>query len=180
MVRHEESNLMNESVSEIRFIQAGDFVLQDYFFTSQVVQANPHFDETAEPCDHLLDVDIDVIRSQEDEAVFYIQVGIASPQDLIDEQNTSCSYQFSISAFGRFELNANDGELDLRGKSIEYHAGITGTQVLIGAIRERLADLTGRGPWKKVQMQTVGFAVLSAKVERVLEKKKPAYNEGAH
>lgn len=152
-------------------IQADHFYLREYIFTEQKVLANPFFDENnGEITD--LEIIININDNAKEDGIFYIQVNISTGSDQPPEEKTHCSYQFSISAFGRIELDLDDikiEDIDLHGKDISYHAGITGAQILIGAIRERVADLTARGPWPTILIQTVGINFLKNEVIRALE-----------
>ncbi|MEY8241473.1 MAG: hypothetical protein RPT25_14105 [Cycloclasticus sp.] len=150
-------------------ISADHFKLCDYFFTNQTVKANPHYVNEEDDCSKsTLELKVELEIDPENSNIFLAQATVMSEKDIILKDRPDCSYEFYLAAFGRFEFVGIEEELNLRGKSLEYHAGLTCVQILIGAIRERLADLTSRGPWDKISIQTVGINRLHSQVEKAL------------
>ena len=114
--------------------------LKNYFFTHQEVIANPEFSENSEAGNDVdYDIDVESVNISKNEYGVNIKVNVGA------EKTPNAPYFFTISAFGFFETSKEHKDLD--ENELKELIEFTGTQVLIGAIRERLADMTARGPW---------------------------------
>lgn len=115
--------------------------LKNYFFTHQEVIANPSHDESAET-ENNIDYDIAVETVNISENSYGVNVKI-----YVDvEKNQNAPYFFTIAAFGFIEVNMDQNK-DITNEELKKLISSTGVSVLVGAIRERLADMTARGPW---------------------------------
>lgn len=63
---------------------------------------------------------------------------------LDEEKSVNPPYFFTIAAYGVFAVNPDN---ELSEDKIQELLMSTGMPVLVGAVRERLADLTARAPW---------------------------------
>ncbi|MFZ5510782.1 MAG: hypothetical protein ACOZCP_12085 [Pseudomonadota bacterium] len=114
--------------------------LEQYFFTEIQVRANPDF----KPAGTLVGSHVDVRSNAgviEDRTDHYFVDCVVS---LDETKSENPPYFFRVNAFGI--LNASDPDLtdDVAKQHLVRSAG---AQVLIGAIRELVAELTSRGPW---------------------------------
>lgn len=162
---------MSNEKDSVEFINAGHFKPCDYFFTNQTVKANPHYepDDSNECSDVSLNLEVELTRSEENPNIFFAQAKVSSDKDIIAKGDSMSRYEFEVTAFGRFEFIGVEENLDLRDQSLAYHAGLTCVQLLIGAARERIMELTSRGPWEKVCIQTVGIHILHQQVLKALQ-----------
>jgi preprotein translocase subunit SecB len=113
--------------------------LERYFFTEQQVTANPRY-----------------VNDQNDQAVleytYHLNTdklngsshlyGITIKISINQEQSKNPPYFFTLAAFGIVEITE-----DLDETTIQKLVDFSGGQLLIGVIRERLSDMTSRGPW---------------------------------
>jgi preprotein translocase subunit SecB len=70
-----------------------------------------------------------------------------------NEKSVNQPYFFSIEAYAVFTVNNASDEASAQKLIAE-----NGTSIVIGAIRERLADLTARAPWGRFLINTILLA----------------------
>jgi len=120
--------------------------LNNYFFTHQEAIANPEHKQGKE---HELKMHFDVTA-----VVSKINEGDSFSLEVTTAINTEISinpsYFIKISAFGIIDVTQ-----DLDHKEVESLLKLSGSQVLIGAIRERILELTSRGPWPSICMDFI-------------------------
>jgi preprotein translocase subunit SecB len=121
--------------------------LERYFFTEQQVNANPGFDQD-DAVPSILDFfyNVQTVRIGGNDHEY----GITAKVSLNHEQSQNPPYFFSISAFGIIAANE-----DIDAAAVESMIETTGAQMLLGAIRERLSDMTARGPWGPIYLDFV-------------------------
>ena len=130
--------------------------LVDLFFPVQEVAALPTYDVAGDRAgtqlhfDHALEK---LPKAEGQKPTFAIRVKVESK----DAESVNAPYHFVIEAYGIVRMDSSVGD-DAADSSA---ATVLGLQVVIGAIRERLADLTSRAPWGRFLMNVV---MLSDKV----------------
>ena len=112
--------------------------LSNYFFTHQEATANPEHEinQSKESNAHY---DINAVVSKINDRNSY---GLEVTATLNPEKSVNAPYFIKITAFGIIE--ASDA---INQKEIEKLVSSAGSQLMIGAIRERIAEMTSRGPW---------------------------------
>ncbi|MDG4595768.1 MAG: hypothetical protein P9F75_08745 [Candidatus Contendobacter sp.] len=111
--------------------------LDNYFFPHQEVRANPAHDPNGvRPHVHLSPSFQIVAIEGRPEAV-----GVEASIAVDESQSENPPYFFTISAFAALSTS-----LEMTDQSRAQAAGV-GINLLVGAIRERLATLTSRAPW---------------------------------
>jgi preprotein translocase subunit SecB len=129
--------------------------LDRYFFTEQEVKANPGFiHDQGTPV--LMDFFCKTEYSKLDNGDR--SYGIVASVSLNQEGSQNPPYFFSISAFGIVVARE-----DLEAGDIESMIEMSGAQMLLGAIRERLAEMTGRGPWGAINLDFVPLPLTKQK-----------------
>lgn len=131
--------------------------LERYFFTRQEVLANPEHQQTGKKDGSAIQSDVNVFAVDERPGAYGVEVTLRLDEDASE----NAPYSFCIQAFAVFVQSAElppDQALQL--------AASTGLNMLIGAMRERLADLTGRGPWGAFMLNLV---VINTKIEKISE-----------
>ncbi|HEY8035627.1 MAG TPA: hypothetical protein VIF37_08565 [Methylobacter sp.] len=124
--------------------------LDRYFFTQQEVTANPDFVQDED------NNDIYIIEGNAQRLVDHDHVyGITAHVELNAETSVNPPYFFSITAFG--VILVKDGSVGQA--AIESIIENSGAQLLLGAIRERLADMTARGPWASINLDFIPLAI---------------------
>ena len=113
--------------------------LERYFFTVQSVIANPDHDaNNAATRVHLkIENSLSPVPQQKDR--FGIEVSVS----LDKENSNNAPYDIRVTAFGIIKII--DGETGQN--EIDYLLKVAGAQMMIGIIRERIAEMTSRGPW---------------------------------
>lgn len=112
--------------------------LKQYFFTQIECNANPDYDQAVNGIGSFIDFKFVVLpfNGQED------ALGVELTIWVDEEKSTNPAYLFKISAFGI--LHVAEGTTMEAATQLAH---LTGTQILVGAIREEIAHLTSRGPW---------------------------------
>ena len=113
-------------------------LLNNYFFTHQEAIANPEHKQ-GEKHESKMHFDINAVVSTIEEGNTYT---LEVTTVINAEKSVNPSYFIKISVFGIIDVTQ-----DLVSEEIETLLNTSGSQILIGAIRERIADLTSRGPW---------------------------------
>lgn len=132
--------------------------LENYFFTHQEVIANPDFSQ-------------DASARSENKINFNVtkhaagRYSIAGEIALDKDKSDNSPYYFHIAAFASISI---DEEADIGQIDALIHTA--GTQLLVGVMRERLAELTSRGPWRGLHLNFVPI-VYQAETEKKPEKK---------
>lgn len=124
--------------------------LENYFFTHQEAIANPEFLQDAAKKPYIdLVVNGGIVRL--DDSGNESRYGVTVHVELNKEKSENSPYFFSITAFGIVSIKT-----DMQSyPGVESLVETSGTQLLFGAIRERLADMTSRGPWSFVQLDFI-------------------------
>jgi len=124
--------------------------LESYFFTHQEAIANPEFLQNADKKPSIdIIVNGGIIRLDDSNNGY--RYGLTVHVELDKEKSENSPYFFSITAFGIISIKPDVQSY----QSIESLVETSGTQLLLGAIRERLADMTSRGPWTFVQLDFI-------------------------
>lgn len=123
--------------------------LERYFYTEQQVSANPNYLESSSPHLDFL-IDASVVRLTDQPGKY----GLTASATINQETSFNSPYSFLISAFGIVNVNK---ESDIA--AAEAQIEVSGAQLLIGAIREHLAEMTSRGPWGAIYLDFVPIAL---------------------
>lgn len=121
--------------------------LERYFFPVQRVEANPNHNPN-ELVDIKSRVDFNVGKVPEQRGLYAVELTLSS-----SEESVNPSYNYTIVGFAL--LRASDltmSDDDSKAAALEL-----GRNLLIGVVRERLNELTARGPWPTVTLNFVFF-----------------------
>ena len=127
--------------------------LENYFFTHQEVIANPEF--IPDPVNHPSHIDFMVDSGITRLADHDHRYGITAYIELNKEKSNNPPYFFSITAFGIVSIKDNTQDQQVIKGIIET----SGAKLIFGAIRERLADMTARGPWGIVPIDFIPIRI---------------------
>lgn len=119
--------------------------LERYFFPVQRVEANPDHNPN-EPIDIKSKVDFNIGEVPEQKGLYAAELTLSSTAESVNP-----SYSYTIVGFAL--LRANDQttpESDLKAAAANL-----GSNLLVGVARERLNELTARGPWPTVTLNFV-------------------------
>jgi preprotein translocase subunit SecB len=133
--------------------------LERYFFPVQRVEANPDHNPN-EPIDIKSKVDFNIGEVPEQKGLYAVELTLNSTVESINP-----SYTYTIVGFAL--LRASDQTLP--ESDLKAAAASLGTNLLVGVARERLNDLTARGPWPTV---TLNFVPVLFTPEQQVEKAK--------
>ena len=111
--------------------------LDNYFFPHQEVRANPAHDPNGVRPHVHLSPSFQIVAIEGRPEAVEVEASIA----VNESQSENPPYFFTISVFGVLSTH-----LEMTDQSRAQAAGV-GINLLVGAIRERLATLTSRGPW---------------------------------
>jgi len=81
--------------------------------------------------------------------------GIEITMKLDEEKSKNPPYLFTISVFGVFVAENN---VDVIKPELKAQMEIAATQIVVGAIRERLSSITSRAPWGAFTLGVVPLA----------------------
>lgn len=115
--------------------------LNTYFFVKQSIEANPNFDDTK--TSNIKNEVSSFLRQNDQENKYYCTVLL----DINEEESDNFPYKYSIEIFGVFSIQ-NKSNNNLHMEMIRDQ----GTMLLIGAMREKIANATALGPWDKYVM----------------------------
>jgi len=127
--------------------------LDSYFFTHQEVIANIDHEQDSKKMPIHLDFIVNGTANRM--AGHESKYAITAHVEINKETSHNLSYFFAITAFGIVSIK--DGMQGHPG--IESIIETSGVHLLFGAIRERLADLTARGPWQSIQLDFIPLTV---------------------
>lgn len=119
--------------------------LTNYFLPIIEVAANPSH-EPSEKTMTIFSVNAQV-EETENEAQYAVNIEVLSNQ----EESTNPPYTFRLSGVAFFIITSEEYD-DNNAKEVCFQIG---HQVLLGAIREQITTLTGRGPWNAVQLRVI-------------------------
>ena len=126
--------------------------LENYFFPHQEVRANPTYDPRGDCHGSHTNTACAVLPVEGRENTFAIEVQIA----LDEEKSINPPYFFTMHVFGVFSI---DEEIQASAASRVNIGVVQEVQILIGAIREHLANMTARGPWNVFLLAPVPIQV---------------------
>lgn len=124
--------------------------LERYFFPVQKVEANPAHDPNS-PIDIQSKLDVNAGEVKEQVGVYAVELTLSSTVDSVN-----ASYTYTIMAFAL--LRATDNTIP--ASELTAAAANFGASILVGVTRERLAELTSRGPWPTVMLNAVPLNIL--------------------
>lgn len=136
--------------------------LRQYFFTKVTSEANPEYDPTG----NLRGTHITPNFSSnllDGQNAIAIDCVISVDRDASE----NVPYFFEIAAFGVLDILA-DTPLEIALSN----AQVSGIQILVGAIREKLAGITSRGPWGAFMLPIIPIVPL-APISPEQSQKKP-------
>lgn len=121
--------------------------LEDLFFPLQSVRANPQHDLAGARDGTLIKISQQLERVEGQPGKYVVNVAIQSD----DDASTNAPYVFAFEAYA--VLAVQDGAAPQPNE--QGLALLAGTQIVVGAVRERLADLTSRAPWGRFLLNVV-------------------------
>lgn len=119
-------------------------LLKKYFFATQVVIAN----QEHKPSEEIhIDVNTNVAFVKNDKIAneYTIELRVSTNK----EKSKNIPYIMDLICVGIFDAQ----------KTVHKEVFIRGSQILAGAIRERVLSLTGRGPWKSISIHLIEFDI---------------------
>lgn len=134
--------------------------LERYFFPVQKVEANPTHDPSI-PIDSKSNLNVSVGKVEEQVGAYAVELTLSSAADSVNE-----SYTYTIMAFAL--LRATDNTIS--ASELSAAAASFGASILVGVARERLAELTSRGPWSTVILNAVPLNILSPQPPEIPKK----------
>jgi len=115
--------------------------LVNYFFPEQTVRANPQHDPDAE-ISMSSQMEINFTHLPDTQARLYAcELSI----ELNEDESNNPTYFYRVVAYGIFSVGD-----ELEEEKVETFARTTAAQILIDVARERIAEITSRGPWDRV------------------------------
>ncbi len=121
--------------------------LERYFFTHQEVRANPAYDQAGDRRGTHILTDHKVNKLEE-KGFYAVEFSVWD-----DQQNSvNQPYFFKLSVFGVFTITS-----DIPDETSVALVGTAGLQLMIGVVRERLAELTSRGPWATLHLNVISM-----------------------
>jgi len=114
--------------------------IKQLIFPIQIVKTNPEHVSSGEEVTIKASVDVKRNKIEGEET----SIGIEMTVFLDKDESFNYPYDFEITVFSVFQLNKPVDKLTKKDKDF---INMNTTQILIGAIRERLASLTSRAPW---------------------------------
>jgi len=141
--------------------------LERIFYPNQVVRALPNYDKNGDKFSNStsLSRSIDVIKSEENKFALKLDIQL----DL--EKSLNPAYEIQLTAVGVFKVN----DQSLSDTEMKRFVFDSGTTVLIGALRERIAMLTHSGPWGVFNINIIQIPPIS--LEEVLRVSPPQTEE---
>lgn len=121
-------------------------LLREYYFPIQIAQANSEFDPQSDLHNTKIKLSFNFFKADEGDHIWLADMSVETDK----EESENPPYFFKIQAFGVFKSDDEAGE-----QIILSEGQIACKQILTGAIRERLADLTSRGPWGQHFLNTI-------------------------
>jgi preprotein translocase subunit SecB len=121
--------------------------LERYFFTTQSVIANPDHDINNGFTKFHLKIENNLSLLSELNNRYGIEVTVS----LDKENSNNAPYDVNVTAFGVIEVI--DDKIDQN--EIDYLLKVSGPQMMIGVIRERIAEMTSRGPWPTAHLNFI-------------------------
>lgn len=115
--------------------------LKEYYFPLQNVEANPDFNPQIGDSETKVRVGFS-LSGTDDPSLVVADIKIEADPSA----STNPPYFFTLQAFGVFHREAD-------AESILSHGRDDALHVLMGAARERLTELTSRGPWGRYFMK---------------------------
>lgn len=125
--------------------------LERYFFTTQSVIANPDHDINNEFTKFHLKIENNLSLLPEQNNRYGIEVTVT----LDKENSNNAPYDVNVTAFGVIQVI--DDKTDQN--EIDYLLKISGPQMMIGVIRERIAEMTSRGPWPTAHLNFIPIQI---------------------
>ncbi len=125
--------------------------LERYFFTTQSIIANPDHDINNASTKFYLKIDsnFSVLPQQNN------RYGVEVTVSLDKENSINPPYDVIVTAFGVIQVT--DERID--PNQIDYLLKVSGHQMMIGVIRERIAEMTSRGPWPTTHLNFIPLQV---------------------
>lgn len=139
--------------------------LERYFFPVQRVEANPDHDPN-KSTDIKSKVDFNIGEVPDQKGLYAVELTLSSTSESVNP-----SYNYTIVGFAL--LRANDQTIP--ESDLKSAAASLGTNLLVGVARERLNELTARGPWPTVTLNFV--PVLFTPNQQTEETKKSSSKE---
>lgn len=124
--------------------------LDEVFFPVQEVRANPEHDPSGPPTDTQVNQSVDAWAIDEAAGLYNVTLEISTDR----ETSVNPPYFFVLQAFAAMRA---DPRLDAETRQSMVHAH--GQSILVGAARERLLDLSARGPWGRFLLGTLPVAM---------------------
>lgn len=125
--------------------------LEHYFFTTQSVIANPEHDINNSSTKFHLKIENNLSLLPEQSNRYGIEVTVS----LDKENSNNAPYDVNVTAFGVIQVI--DDKTD--PNEIDFLLNVSGPQMMIGVIRERIAEMTSRGPWPTAHLNFIPIQI---------------------
>lgn len=130
--------------------------LERYFFTTQLVIANPDHDINNDSTKFHLKIESNLSVLPEQIGRYGVEVTVS----LDKENSNNPPYDVTVTAFGVIQII--DDKIDQN--AIDYLLQVSGPQLMIGVIRERIAEMTSRGPWPTTHLNFIPIGITIEKL----------------
>jgi len=132
-------------------------LLERYFFTTQSVIANPDHEINNGSTKFHLKIDNNFTSLPEQNNRYGIEVTVS----LDKENSNNAPYDVTVTAFGVIQVI----DAQIEQNEIDYLLKVSAPQMMIGVIRERIAEMTSRGPWPTAHLNFIPMQINIAQAE---------------
>lgn len=127
--------------------------LDDLFFPVQHVAALPNHEPGGERAGTDFQLSHEIERVENDEGKEFLAVKVRVKNN--SEKSVNAPYDFDVEAYAVLHIDNWTGNVKERRV-----AETVGLQIVVGAIRERLADLTSRAPWGRFLLNAMAVKAI--------------------
>lgn len=124
--------------------------LKSYSFPVQISRANQEFDPQGELNGTKTSNSFIFVKADDNDQTWFAQMTVATDVN----ESVNPPYFYEIHAFGIFQSEIGTDE-----QIINSAGQVECFQVLTGAIRERIAELTSRAPWGQHTLDIIPFHI---------------------
>lgn len=130
-------------MSDLKEFDRGNIRVQKYFFTEQSVAANPHFDPALEADQNVMPT-MQIFAKEKNHFYYSFTLETEKPEKRPVREH---KYEFALAAFIHVAVPEECLDIEYIDGSPMYHSCSHVIYMIVAAMRERIADLTARGPW---------------------------------
>jgi len=130
-------------------------ILEKYFYPNQVVRAIPTHDKDGDKQNNSTHINRSIEVVDSENGKFALQLDI----DLDVDKSINPPYEFQLTIVGIFRVtNLSVNQVEMRKQVFDI-----GTELLVGALRERVSMLTQSAPWGVFNLNVINISPISKK-----------------